>query len=138
MLQGSFVLMEIIGPPLGSMLMAKDVWTPVFLGLLFTTLSTLVVVFVPETLPAKDQPISDPSTPDLPKTWNSTLKTTKVWASHCIETLQSVLCNVKVAFLILAFLVADFGRQSLSLLLQYVSERYNWPIADVSPPSACR
>ncbi|RMZ03678.1 hypothetical protein D0864_02902 [Hortaea werneckii] len=131
-LQGSFVLMEIIGPPLGSMLMANNVWTPVFLGVLFTTLSTLVVVFVPETLPLKDQSIFDPSTPDLPKTWNSTLRTTRVWASHCIGTLQSVLCNTKVAFLILAFLVADFGRQSLSLLLQYVSERYNWPIADAS------
>ncbi|OTA26414.1 hypothetical protein BTJ68_10583 [Hortaea werneckii EXF-2000] len=117
---------------LGSLLMAKNVWTPVFLGLLFTTLSTLVVVFVPETLPVKDQSISDGSTPDMPKTWNRTLHTIRLWASHCIETLQSVLCNAKVAFLILAFLVADFGRQSLSLLLQYVSERYNWPIADAS------
>ncbi|KAI7337079.1 hypothetical protein KC315_g2513 [Hortaea werneckii] len=132
LLQGSFVLMEIIGPPLGSILMAKNVWTPVFLGLVFTTLSTLVVVFVPETLPMKDKSIPDSSTPDLPKSWDRTLQTIGVWAGHCVGTLRSTLCNIKVAFLILAFLVADFGRQSLSLLLQYVSERYNWPIADAS------
>ncbi|KAI7104980.1 hypothetical protein KC339_g4153 [Hortaea werneckii] len=42
-LQGSFVLMEIIGPPLGSILMANNVWAPLFLGLIFTALSTLVV-----------------------------------------------------------------------------------------------
>ncbi|KAI7204525.1 hypothetical protein KC316_g4329 [Hortaea werneckii] len=43
-LQGSFVLMEIIGPPLGSILMANNVWAPLFLSLMFTVLSTLVVV----------------------------------------------------------------------------------------------
>ncbi|RMY98905.1 hypothetical protein D0864_04220 [Hortaea werneckii] len=132
-LQGSFVLMEIIGPPLGSILMANNVWTPLLLGLISTGLSTLVVVLVPETLPIKDQPVSsNSSVPDLLKSWNGPLETIRVWTNHCRKTLQSVLCDTKVAFLILAFFVADFGRQSLSLLLQYVSERYNWPIADAS------
>ncbi|KAI7489989.1 hypothetical protein KC351_g938 [Hortaea werneckii] len=132
-LQGSFVLMEIIGPPLGSILMANNVWTPLLLGLISTGLSTLVVVLVPETLPTKGQPVSSNSSgPNLLKSWNNPMQTARVWTSHCRKTLQSVLCETKVVFLILAFLVADFGRQSLSLLLQYVSERYNWPIADAS------
>ncbi|KAI7551397.1 hypothetical protein KC331_g2580 [Hortaea werneckii] len=132
-LQGSFVLMEIIGPPIGSILMANNVWGPLFLGLMFTALSTLVVLLVPETLLVKTDSVSyDPSRPGLPKSWNSPLQTARVWAGHCRETLQSVLYDTKVAFLILAFFVADFGRQSLSLLLQYVSERYNWRIADAS------
>ncbi|KAI7553027.1 hypothetical protein KC331_g1507 [Hortaea werneckii] len=132
-LQGSFVLMEIIGPPLGSMLMANNVWAPLVLDLTFTALSNLVVVLVPETLPLRDQPVfCNPSTPTLPRSWSSPFETARVWAGHCKETLQSVLYDIKVAFLILAFFVADFGRQSLSLLLQYVSERYNWSIADAS------
>ncbi|KAI7338187.1 hypothetical protein KC315_g1885 [Hortaea werneckii] len=120
-LQGSFVLMEIIGPPLGSALMRNNIWTPLLLGLISIGLSTLVVVLVPETLPIKGQPVSsNRSVPNLSKSRNSPLQTARVWTSHCRKTCQSVLCDTKVGLLILAFFVADFGRQSLSLLLQQI------------------
>ncbi|GJN70288.1 hypothetical protein PLICBS_004342 [Purpureocillium lilacinum] len=122
--QGNAVLIfaELIGPSLSTLMMQSNVWLPLIFALACTILTTFLSAFLPETLPPKavdaatDQ-IGDEYSPSLNKASKKTLS---------------------VLFLVVSFLVIDFSRQSLAILLQYVSTRYSVPIAKANLLLSCK
>lgn len=53
---------------------------------------------------------------------------------HAAHTLAYIFHHPSISFVVLAFLVADYSRESLVMLMQFVSTRYHIPIAQVRPP----
>jgi hypothetical protein len=128
--------------------MERDVWTPIVIGLACTTISTFISILVPETLHLKHMPALSRTSPanveaaipdgnrsiddegsvqQLRKVKNQAIS----WLQHIRQTTKFVLSDMNLSCLVITFLIADFGRQSLSFLLQYVSERYSLPLAKV-------
>jgi hypothetical protein len=69
--------------------------------------------------------LSDKESPNLKRATTS-------WYHHCWRTLSFIMRSRNVFFLVLTFLVGDFARQSMTILVQYVSVRYSLTLANVS------
>ncbi|KAF2277336.1 putative MFS transporter [Westerdykella ornata] len=146
-LQGGFICSELVGPPLGSVLMGKSPWIAILLGFGFIVVASSLALFVPETFEGRK--ISETATSPSMDTYQSLppdeeslddellgpkqLRSTATsWFRHCLQTFMFVLSHGSVVSLVATFFIADFSRQSLSLLVQYVSERYSWSLARAS------
>jgi len=120
-------------------MMQSNVWLPLIFALACTILTTFLSAFLPETLPPKavdaatDQ-IGDDDGLSLNKASKKTLSAT--W-QHASGTISYIASHRSVLFLVVSFLVIDFSRQSLAILLQYVSTRYSVPIAKVCGFNTC-
>ena len=119
---------EFIAAPISSLLMDYNIWLPLVAGLISQILGVLIAIALPETLPpptidATNSLVADETAEDL-------RKSIKVWKK--IEEIFEFLFRDKaVAFLVIGFLVLRLGRQSMSILLQYVSKRYDWSLSQV-------
>jgi len=133
-----------VAPAIGALLMEIDVWIPLLLQLACSGLATIIAMSTPETQSKACKNRKSPSEsaeqnkgtesnaiPGSPKQAKSVLVSL---LRHSASTASFVVHDRNVMFIILSFLFNEFGRQSLSLLLQYVSKRYGWTVAKVRCP----
>ncbi|KAJ6442834.1 MFS transporter [Purpureocillium lavendulum] len=128
------IFSELIGPPLSTLMMQSNVWLPLGFALMCTIFTTVLAALIPETLPAKPTKAADDASDDSNDEENSTLNQTSkktlgsTW-KHASETIRYMIGNKSLLLLVVSFLAVDFARQSLTILLQYVSNRYTISIA---------
>lgn len=138
MCQASSLVAEVIGPAVGSVAMETlGVWPPVLVGLLCTCITAALAGTIPETrFPSGGPKLATANTTD---SLDDVLSESQGFRQSVYEMLGSLKRTIRLAcqkrsvpILIASFLIVDFSRQSLSILLQYVSKRYDIPIAKVS------
>jgi hypothetical protein len=124
-LQAAVLISDILANPLSSVLMAHNAWTPCFLGVGIQALATVLLMALPETLDfARGSRPSDAPI-DGCKEEEPTLR-------GCLaKNFRSIVSDQNVAGLVFSLLILTVGAESLDFLLQYVSQRYGWSIAQV-------
>lgn len=123
-LDAAFILTEIVGPVVGSALMTQDLWTPVLIGVATSLLAVCLSLLVPETL--------EDTKPTRTLVHSSPVAIIRDLVSHCTKTLSFILQNIDVAYIVFSFLAIEFSRQSSTILVQYVSERFGWSLAQAN------
>ncbi|TQV97307.1 MFS transporter [Cordyceps javanica] len=121
-----FIFAELIGPLVSSKLMQINLWIPILIGLGCTVVTMILAGSVPETLQPKAKTVEEDGSEDGPQGIQGRLSGT--W-KHISTTLRYIASNRSLVLLVVTFLVMDYSRQSLSVLLQYISTRYSLPIA---------
>ncbi|KAF8537766.1 major facilitator superfamily domain-containing protein [Trichophaea hybrida] len=137
-LQACVLFAELVAPPLSSVLMSHNVWTPLLIALVIMVLVLLIACALPETRGLEvantepsnssgeeqegDERISRP---------NLETSTRKNSNSHR-DIMTFLRQDINVTLLVAIFLVITIGRQTTMLLLQYVSKRYDWSLAKSS------
>ncbi|KAI9829497.1 MAG: hypothetical protein M1819_006317 [Sarea resinae] len=135
------VLIRVISTPISAALMTKNTWIPYLLASVITILGTLLAFGLPETLElavkssrasllelADDENEAEDNVPvkgDIKSRVREGLREFAA-STHFIWT------NPSVMLVLFTFLVAVFEKQSILLLLQYVSKRFGWSIARAS------
>ncbi len=130
--QTVLIVAELIGPLISSKLMEINLWMPILIGLGCTVATMLLAGSIPETLEPKAKTIDENGSEDEPEGFKDSLRA--MW-KHISTTLRYIASNRSLVLLVITFLVVDYSRQSLSVLLQYISTRYSLTIAKVSPLS---
>ncbi|KAI1360575.1 major facilitator superfamily domain-containing protein [Xylaria arbuscula] len=129
----SELIAECFVPPFTYLLMEMDVWIPLLVSLGFQVMATIMTSFIPETLPianpetttnALDGSVTPPTAPSLYETTNNRTRLQQVKDSFAFITRDRT-----VAALVFTFLISKFGRQSSTVLFQYVSKRYGWNLS---------
>ncbi|KAL4768063.1 major facilitator superfamily domain-containing protein [Aspergillus nidulans var. acristatus] len=122
-LQAAVLISDILANPLSSVLMAHNAWTPCFLGVGIQALATVLLMALPETLDfARGSRPSDAPI-DGCKEEEPTLR-------GCLaKNFRSIVSDQNVAGLVFSLLILTVSAESLDFLLQYVSQRYGWSIA---------
>lgn len=136
------VVGEMVGPPVGAALMAKDPWIPNMIGFLCMGLATALAFLMNETLvnpasntaanrppPEAAPPRESPSNTGYLPTLARGLKTV---LHHATSTLRFVAHDRNLILLVGAYFTVDFARETLSLLVRYVSVRFSIPLAQAS------
>ncbi|KAF4869877.1 MFS efflux pump atnC [Colletotrichum siamense] len=121
--QAALIVAELIGPAIGSALMTYSLWHPLLLGLACTIITAILAGTISETLPRDEDNSIESDREDLSVDL-SLQRTLKNLLRHVNKTIGFILRHRSVLFLVLTFLVVDFSRQSLGVLLQYLSTRY--------------
>ncbi|XWW92147.1 hypothetical protein V2A60_000069 [Cordyceps javanica] len=124
--QTVLIVAELIGPLVSSKLMQINLWIPILIGLGCTVVTMILAGSVPETLQPKAKTVEEDGSEDGPQGIQGRLSGT--W-KHISTTLRYIASNRSLVLLVVTFLVMDYSRQSLSVLLQYISTRYSLPIA---------
>ncbi|KAK2037263.1 MFS general substrate transporter [Colletotrichum somersetense] len=126
--QAALIVAELVGPATGSVLMTNSLWLPLLLGLACTVITAILAGTIPETLHRGEGGAIESEHEDLSDDL-SLQRTLRRLLEHVYKTLKFIASHRSVLFLVLTFLVVDFSRQSLGVLLQYLSTRYSIPIA---------
>jgi hypothetical protein len=133
---------QIVATPIAALMMKRSPWLPLFLSSAINLINYVLCLRLAETRPSRVEETSQSSfspgwesdqqehedqkaiTRDSFKKFKSVLKSTKslLWG------------NSSVVILLLVFFVACFGKESLELLLQYISKRYLWDYSQVGKP----
>lgn len=129
---------ECLVPPLTAVLMARSLWVPLIAGVAVLLLATMITATLPETLPlqqsaAKDLELDNDSMFEVDSkhdTWIDSLVRFK-------KSFAFATRNFTVVALLSGLVVSEVGRQSIELLLQYVSKRYAWSLSKVSLQEHC-
>jgi MFS family permease len=121
---------EMLGPPLGAVLMATDPWIPNIIGFLCMALAVVIACLTPETLGKKKSAEAD-APKDTVRGMLGRHATVDVW-KHAVSTLGFVFRSRNLAVLVATYFTVDFARETLSLIVRYVSARFNIPLAKVS------
>lgn len=129
--QTVLIVAELIGPLISSRLMEVNLWIPILIGLACTVATMLLAGSIPETLESKAKNLDENGSEGEPKGFADSLKAMR---RHISTTFRYIVGNRSLVLLVITFLVVDFSRQSLSVLLQYISTRYSLTIAKVSFP----
>jgi hypothetical protein len=135
----SFVA-EIVATPLGATMVKSNPWTPYMLGIVIMIFGSMFVVVMPETLNQMDvrHGIQDESTEDSDE--RSTLSMAKnetitqiviAQAQEFISSSKFLWTSPRVLISIIAVFAGSLDRSSGSLLVQYVSAKFHWTIAEV-------
>jgi hypothetical protein len=134
------LITQIVATPIAALMMKRSPWLPLFLSSAINLISYVLCLRLAETRPGRVEETSQSSfspgwesdqqeqedqkaiTRDSVKKFKSVLKSTKslLWG------------NSSVVILLLVFFVACFGKESLELLLQYISKRYLWDYSQAS------
>jgi hypothetical protein len=117
--------------------MSKNVWIPLLGAVLFQGLTIIGSLIIPETLPVTiSEGNSDLSNSPLiatsPSETNEEPMPKGKWRTWLQETRESfafITSNAAAAALVFTFLISKVGRQSINILLQYVSKRYGWSLS---------
>lgn len=123
---------EMLGPPLGAVLMATDPWIPNIIGFLCMVLAVFIACLAPETLGVKKSAESNPPK-DTARSVLGRRAIQDVW-KHAASTLGFVFRSRNLAVLVATYFTVDFARETLSLIVRYVSARFDIPLAKVSTP----
>ncbi|KAJ5971438.1 MFS general substrate transporter [Penicillium vulpinum] len=134
------IIAEIISPPIGSLLMKKSLWVPLLLNSVCGAISITLSWYMPETnryavRDKKSDYTKIPSSND-----DEELSTPPLEDSGSImalvyslkNSMRVIFTQKNIALLALSFLISTFARDSMAFLLQYISNRYSWPIAKTS------
>jgi hypothetical protein len=114
------------------------------MAMVFQALAFLITLVLPETLPVKEPDgacaisrvaSSEGSEDSAAEEENEKAETWKAWMHETGKAFGFVTRDASVSILLVTFLVSKLGRQSLNLLLQYVSKRYDWKLSQVSRPT---
>ncbi|PCG96786.1 Major facilitator superfamily domain, general substrate transporter [Penicillium occitanis (nom. inval.)] len=136
----SFVA-EIVATPLGATMVKSNPWTPYMLGIVIMIFGSMFVVVMPETLNQMGvrDGIQDESTEDSDE--RSTLSMAKnetitqivvAQAQEFISSSKFLWTSPRVLISIIAVFAGSLDRSSGSLLVQYVSAKFHWTIAEAS------
>lgn len=135
---------EVISPLVASYFMEKDVWIPLSISLISAFMTVLVAIGIPETLVATPHIKTGLSDDDAPSSLSSegegrfidrnrsSLAVIGDTMKQASTTLKYIYHSHVLLVLVVTFLVSDFARQSLQVLLQYVSTRFDIALAKVS------
>ncbi|EPE30593.1 MFS general substrate transporter [Glarea lozoyensis ATCC 20868] len=128
------LITQMVSIPLGSVLMEKDLWLPMYLSLGLLGLSVLVIIPMPETLNRDVESTESSSLTNHDEEESS--KPGNVF-TQILETSRDTLYGFKSLFtstmitvLVFTFLVNGLTTSSANLYLQYASRRYHWTIAE--------
>ena len=122
---------EFLGPPLGSVLMDRDPWYALGVGILLLTLAIPLVLVLPETLCKPEANSVDL----VPKS--------RLGSLSCRPSRETLISRMTGHISHLGFLIADrrilsilfasisflFGQACTNLILQYTSSRYGWSLS---------
>lgn len=148
----SELIAECLVPPVASLLMKRNLWTPLIIAIGFMTVGTFMILIVPETIPyAVEEPLVDVAAsngyhPEIEPSGTEeeplvgTSKPNEKWKDWMYaskEFFAFVIRDKLVVALLVAFPLLRIGRQAYHMFLQYVSIRYHWSLAQVgSYPSS--
>jgi hypothetical protein len=128
---------ELLGATLGAVLMAQNLWLPLLLSFACAILTALLAASLPETLYRHQQAPPGPSQADEDEspahpTRQGMRKDMAQVFQHTSATFAFIARHRSVLYLVVTFLVVDYARASLGILVQYLSTRYAIPIAQAS------
>ncbi|KAH8655476.1 putative MFS transporter [Xylariales sp. PMI_506] len=134
--QSIFLISEPVGPAVGSFLMERyGSWPPMLIQLLCTCITAFLAASTPETMhyqkKTRDPAWQQDSEP-VSFQKESLVDTLQEMWTYIVSTFREMCLHESVLFLVLSFLVVDFSRQSLGILIQYISVRYAVPIAQAN------
>ncbi|KAF8243212.1 MFS general substrate transporter [Wilcoxina mikolae CBS 423.85] len=134
-LQACVLFAELVAPPLSSVLMSHNVWTPLLIALAIKVLVLLIAYALPETrgqeiASTKPSNSSGEEQEGDERVSRPVLETSTRKNSNSHRDIMTFLCqDINVTLLVAIFLVITIGRQTMMLLMQYVSKRYDWSLA---------
>ncbi|KAK1978314.1 major facilitator superfamily domain-containing protein [Colletotrichum cereale] len=129
--QAALIVAELTGPVIGSALMANSLWLPLIIGLVCTVITAILAGTIPESLHQDEERETESERQDLSDDLGLR-RTLQSLFTHIHKTIAFIFSHRSVLFLVLTFLVIDYSRQSLGVLLQYLSTRYAISIAKAS------
>ena len=115
------------------------VYTPIFLGFAFEGLALLAIYYVPVDTCIAPLEASLPTGTQQYDSQNVSQASSGAVKSNILESLAGVwreggiMTDAKVVTLLGCFALVKVGRQMLEMLVQYISRRYGWTFAQVSP-----
>ncbi|KAI5787895.1 major facilitator superfamily domain-containing protein [Pyronema domesticum] len=138
-LQGCVLVSELIAPPVSAWLMSMSLYYPLLCSLALLVFAILVSCALPETrgsgheaagagvaAAAKPATETEPLLSDDPGLHP---KRRRPAAKKHHGILSFLRQDINVTLLVMTFLMYTMGRQTMMLLIQYVSKRYNWTLA---------
>ncbi|KAL9037646.1 MAG: hypothetical protein Q9214_005608 [Letrouitia sp. 1 TL-2023] len=137
----------IAAPLVGSFLMDRNVWIPIFLAIGIVGICGLILLALPETLGAleahADNKTTTTSLSGRPTTPQSTISTSKSVPlfSRLITSLSSLsflVTDTRLLFLISTSIAYAFDTAATDLSLQYFSKRYNTSLSHAAYISSIR
>ncbi|KAL5041272.1 hypothetical protein BDW71DRAFT_201512 [Aspergillus fruticulosus] len=137
------IVAELISPPIGSFLMKRSLWVPLLLNTFCGAISILISWYMPETIDQsiartdKGEYIEIPMTAaddELPRASTRFEEPGSIMALlHDLkESMLAIVTQRDIPLLVLSFFISTFARDSMSFLLQCISNRYSWSIAKTS------
>jgi hypothetical protein len=119
--------------------MSKGTWYPLVVAVGLLSLSLLLALGLPETLPLADLQVSDDvsdavSASNASASSESTAQRAKgaSWVRNAKNSFAFVAQDRTVASLVCTFFISKIGRQSNNVLFQYVSKKYGWSLSQAS------
>ncbi|KAI5814503.1 major facilitator superfamily domain-containing protein [Pyronema omphalodes] len=140
-LQGCVLVSELIAPPVSAWLMSMCLYYPLLCSLALLVFAILVACALPETrglgyeasgagiagiAAVKPATETEPLLSDGPGIYP---KRRRPAARKHHGILSFLKHDINVTLLVMSFLMYTMGRQTMMLLIQYVSKRYNWTLA---------
>jgi len=128
-----FIGGQMLGPPLGAVLMERNPWIPNVIGFLCMVITTSLACLAPETLNREKSADRDGATPkiDAGGLLSAVTGRVRVVLEHAVRTLGFVFRDRNLALLVITYFTVDFARETLSLIVRYMSARFNIPLAQV-------
>ena len=150
------LLTEVVAPPFGSFLMEKySPWTPIWLALPALASGFFFILVMPplpivrdtksvgdeaESLEDVEEPAEEPPVPTLSRVSTHVKSGAHAFINGLVreayqtitETGQVVFSNRVVACSVAAYMVSQFGRETVGFLPQYTSKRLGWSFAKTS------
>ncbi|RDW63435.1 hypothetical protein BP6252_10980 [Coleophoma cylindrospora] len=123
---------DLVAAPMSSILMERNVWIPIMLGILIMIISTLGIFVLPETLNFKtlgripeDLETTHSTTKDNSE--STLLSRIKTEGSQLVTAVRLYIWgNTNVALLMLTLIFTSLGNYARELLLQYSTKKFNW------------
>lgn len=132
----SLILGQMLGPPVAAALMARNPWIPNILGYICMAMVTVMAFLMPETLTTgNDYGIANGQGASSHNCAPSgVLQPLKSVVQHAVTTLSFVFRDRNLLLLVASYFTVDFARETLALLVRYVSTRFSIPLAQVCEP----
>ena len=119
--------------------MVKNIWIPMVVQLACCLTTIAAASILPETRPFNPeyQPLRKTvdedhlSEEEVIKSVSAPWQVDLPILRHCLNAATTIFSDRNTAFLVITFLVSTFSRQSIFLILQYVSKRFGWTVAKV-------
>lgn len=137
------LIVQIAGLPLVSALMTISSWYVLGISSILLVVAGSIAYMLPEMHPKHEEPIS--GSPDsrreevsasqrneVIQRTGSHLQVTRELMVRSYATLRDYSSNVNVVLSLAVFLLAACGAHTWALLLQYVSQKFNWEFSTVS------
>jgi hypothetical protein len=123
-----------IATPIAAAMMSKSAWTPFLLSSVVSFVGLGLGLLLPETLyMATQKQHSQAGEVEEDETSKASVLSQMINQSKAAAKSASFIWkDYRIMLLLFAFLVSTLGRQAMSLLLIYMSTKFNWTIASVS------